>query len=77
MRDASKLGEVFGSGMADAVVPDSRAKAAPAKKKTPAKKKAPVKRKTPARNKKAVKRKAATGAPKRVASAPKRKHKSR
>ena len=68
MLDASKLAEVFGIEMADAIVPDLRAKAARAKK-TPAKKKAPV------RKKKAVKRKAATGAPKRVASAPKRKRK--
>ena len=67
--DQSKLAEVFGIEMADAVVPDVRAKAARAKK-TPAKKKAP------ARKKKAVKRKAATGAPKRVAPAPKRKRKS-
>ena len=65
--DQSKLAEVFGIEMADAVVPDLRAKAALAKKKTPATKKAP------ARKEKAVKRKAATGAPKRVVSVPKRK----
>jgi len=70
MLDQSKLAEVFGIEMADAAVPDLRARAVPVKKKTPAKKKAP------ARNKKAVKRKAGTGAPKRVASAPKRKRKS-
>jgi uncharacterized Zn finger protein len=64
--DQSKLAEVFGIEMADAVMPDLRAKAARAMK-TPAKKKAPV------RKKKAVKRKAATGTSKRVASAPKRK----
>ena len=65
--DQSKLAEVFGIEMADAIVPDLRAKAAAAKKKTP------VKKKAPARKKKAVKRKAATGAPKRVATALKRK----
>ena len=62
MLDASKLAEVFGIEIADAVVPDLRAKAAPAKKKAPVKKNAPVRKK-----------KAATGAPKRVASATKRK----
>ncbi len=64
MLDESKLAEVFGIEMADVLVPDLRAKAAPAKKKIPA------------RKKKAIKRKAATGAPKRAASAPKRKRKS-
>ncbi len=59
--DQSKLAEVFGIEMADVLVPDLRGKAAPAKKKLPAHKK------------KAIKRKAATGAPKRAASAPKRK----
>ncbi len=67
--DQSKLAEEFGIEMANAVVPDLRAKAATAKKKTP------VKRKAPARKKKAVKRIAATGAPKRAASAPKRRRK--
>ncbi len=57
--DASKLAEVFGIEMADAVVPGPRAKAAPAKKKTP------VKRKTPSRTKKALKRKLTSGAPRR------------
>ncbi|MFH1604647.1 MAG: hypothetical protein ABIH03_12145, partial [Pseudomonadota bacterium] len=70
MLDQSKLAEVFGIEMADEVVPDLRAKAAIAQKKTSVKKKAPP------RKKKAVKRKAATGAPKRVATAPKRKRKS-
>lgn len=67
MLDQSKLAEVFGIEMADAVVPDLRAKAVTAKKKTS------VKKKLPARKKKAIKRKAATGAPTRVAPAPKRK----
>ncbi len=62
--DQSKLAEVFGIEMADVLVPDLRAKAAPAKKKVPA------------RKKKAIKRKATTGAPKRAASAPKRTRKS-
>jgi uncharacterized Zn finger protein len=66
MLDQSKLAEVFGIEMADAVVPDLHAKAAPVKKTR-------VKKKTPTRRKKAVKRKAATGTAKRVASAPKRK----
>ncbi|MFH1043603.1 MAG: SWIM zinc finger family protein [Pseudomonadota bacterium] len=73
MLHESKLAEVFGIEMADALVPDSRAKAARAKKNAPVKRKAPVKKKTPARRKKAVKRKAAAGAPKRVASVSKRK----
>ncbi len=73
MLDQSRLAEVFGIEMAEAVVPDLSAEAAPAKKKTPVKKKAPVKRKAPARKKKAIKRKAATGAAKRVASASRRK----
>ena len=64
--DQSKLAEVFGIEMADAAVPLVRAKAAPAKK-------ALAKKKTPSPRKKALKRKAATGAPKRAASAPKRK----
>ena len=64
--DQSKLAEVFGIEMADAPVPVVRAKAAPAKK-------ALAKKKTPSPRKKALKRKAATGAPKRAASAPKRK----
>ncbi len=76
MLDQAKLAEVFDIEMADALVPDVRAKTAPAKKKTPLKKKAPVKNKSPARKKKALKRKAATGAPKRVASAPKRKRRA-
>lgn len=67
MLDESKLAEIFGIEMADAVAPDLRAKAAPAKKKVP------VKKSAPARKKKAAKRKAATGAPKRVAAAPRRK----
>ena len=69
MLDHSKLAEVFGIEMADAVVADSRAKAARAKK-------TPAKKKTPTPNKKAVKRKAATGATKRVVSAPKGERKS-
>ena len=73
MLDQSRLAEVFGIEMAEALVPDLSAEAAPAKKKTPVKKKAPVKRKAPARKKKAIKRKAATGAAKRVASASRRK----
>ena len=67
MLDASELAEVFGIEMADALVPDLGAKAAPVKKKVP------VKKSAPARKKKAAKRKAATGAPKRVAAAPRRK----
>ena len=55
MLDQSKLAEVFGIEMADAVVPDLRAKATLAKK-------IPLKRKAPVRKKKAVTRKAATGA---------------
>ena len=62
--DQSKLAEVFGIEMADVLVPDLRAKAAPAKKKVPA------------RKNKAIKRKATTGPPKRAASAPKRTRKS-
>ncbi len=62
--DQSKLAEVFGIEMADAVVPDLRARAAS------------VKKRAPARKKKAVKRKAATGTIKRAASAPKRKRTS-
>jgi len=75
MLDQSKLAEVFGIEMADAIVPDLPAKA-PAAKKTPGMKKTSEKKKTRPRKKKAAKRKAATGAPKRVASAPKRKRKS-
>ena len=75
MLDQSKLAEVFGIEMADADAPDVRAQAVAAKKQTPVKRKAPVKNKSPARKKKALKRKAATGAPKRVVSAPKRKRK--
>ena len=71
MHDESKLAEVFGIEMADAAVPDLRAKAVHANKKTSAKKQAP-KKKTPAK-KKALKRKAVTAAPKRAASASKRK----
>ncbi len=63
MLDQSKLAEVFGIEMADAVGPELRAKAALAKKKAPA------------RKKKVARRKAATGALKRVVSAPKRKPK--
>ncbi len=64
MLDESKLAEVFGIELADAVVPALRAKAAP------------VKKKAPARKKKAVKRKAAAGTLKRADTAPKRKRKS-
>ena len=78
MLDQAKLAEVFGIEMADAYVSDLPAKASAAKK-TPGMKKGPVKKKTPLKEKtrspreKAVKRKAAAGAPKRVASVPKRK----
>jgi uncharacterized Zn finger protein len=73
--DQSKLAEVFGIEMADAIVPDLPAKA-PAAKKAPGMKKTSEKKKTRPRKKKAAKRKATTGAPKRVASVPKRKRKS-
>lgn len=87
MLDQSKLAEVFGIEMAEALVPDARARAAakkkvpvtmaPAKKKVPVtmapvKKKAPMKKNTAARKKKAVKQQTAAGAPTRLAPAPKR-----
>lgn len=83
MLDQSKLAEVFGIEMAEAVVTEPRAKATPRKKtpakKTPAKKapakKTPTKKNVPARKNEAPKRKAAADAPKlkRAASKPKRK----
>jgi uncharacterized Zn finger protein len=75
MLDQSKLAELFGIEMADAIVPDLPAKALAAKK-TPGMKKTSEKKKTRPRKKKAVKRKAATGVLKRGASAPRRKRKS-
>lgn len=76
MLDESKLAEVFGIEMADALAPDLRAKATPTKKARA--KKTPVKKKVPARKKEAPRRKTAAGAPKlkRVASTLKRKRKS-
>ena len=70
--DPSKLAEVFGIEMADELGPDVRATTARAKKKVPAKTKIPLKEKAPVRKKKTLKRKAATGLPKRVAPALKR-----
>lgn len=55
--DDAKLAGIFGIEMADAAVPDLRAKTAPAKKKTPARKKPPASKKPPAGKKSLMHRK--------------------